>query len=64
MLFNPGAEHIFGYTQGEIQGQKVNVLMAEPYAAEHDSYIERYEKTGEARAIGRIRTVDSSAQER
>ena len=57
VLFNPGAERIFGYSKAEIQGQKVNVLMAEPYAAEHDSYIERYERTGEARAIGRIRTV-------
>ncbi len=33
------------------------MLMAEPYATEHDGYIEHYEKTGEARAIGRIRTV-------
>ena len=59
VLFNSGAERIFGYTQAEIQGQKVNVLMAEPYAAEHDSYLERYERTGEARAIGRIRTVEA-----
>ena len=57
VLFNPGAERIFGYTRNEIVGQKVNLLMAEPYATEHDGYIERYEKTGEARAIGRIRTV-------
>jgi len=32
--------------------------MAEPYAAEHDGYIARYEQTGEPRAIGRIRTVE------
>ncbi len=59
VLFNPGAERIFGYSKAEIQGQKVNVLMAEPYSAEHDSYIEHYERTGEARAIGRIRTVEA-----
>jgi PAS domain S-box-containing protein len=55
--FNSGAERIFGYTAEGIVGCKVNELMAEPYASEHDEYIARYERTGEAHAIGRIRTV-------
>jgi two-component system sensor kinase FixL len=57
VLFNAAAERIFGYTAAEIVGRKVNDLMAEPYASAHDDYIARYENTGEARAIGRIRTV-------
>jgi PAS domain S-box-containing protein len=57
VIFNPSAERIFGYSQAQVQGQKVNMLMAEPYASEHDQYIEHYEKSGEKRAIGRIRTV-------
>lgn len=57
VLFNPAAEQIFGYTGAEVRGQKVNLLMAQPYATKHDSYITRYEQTGERRAIGRILAV-------
>jgi PAS domain S-box-containing protein len=56
-LFNRSAEKIFGYATGEVQGQKIGLLMAEPYASEHEDYIARYERTGERRVIGRIRTV-------
>ena len=57
VLFNSAAEKIFGYTQAEAQGQKVNLLMADPCVSEHDEYIARFERTHESRAIGRIRTV-------
>jgi len=56
-LFSPAAERMFGYSSKEIYGQKVNVLMDDPYAREHDSYVDRYERTGVAHAIGRIRIV-------
>jgi two-component system sensor kinase FixL len=55
VLFNPAAERIFGFTADEIVGQKVNVLMAEPYALEHDGYISQYERTGIAHATGQTR---------
>jgi two-component system, LuxR family, sensor kinase FixL len=56
-LFNRAAEKMFGYSAEEVRGKNVNILMAEPYAMEHQAYVARYERTWEARAIGRIRTV-------
>src|SRR6266852_1908814 len=32
-LFNPAAERVFGYTRTEVQGQKLQMLMPEPYAS-------------------------------
>jgi len=63
VLFNASAERIFGYTAGEIVGRKVNVLMAEPYASEHDGYVARYERTREPHAIGRIRKVSAKRKD-
>lgn len=34
--FNPAAEHIFGYSQAEILGKNVNILMPDPTLGEQD----------------------------
>ena len=51
-MFNHAAEAIFDYPREQIIGQNVTVLMPEPYASEHNGYIQRYVETGERRIIG------------
>jgi len=55
--FSAAAQQQFGWTADEAIGQNVKVLMPEPYRSQHDSYLERYKRTGERRIIGIGRVV-------
>jgi len=56
--FNREAERMFGYSASKALGSNVGLLMPSPYRERHDGYMQAYQTTGQAKAIGRIREVE------
>ncbi len=55
---NQAIEEILGYTEDELLGQNVSVLMAGEDKEQHDGYLRKYQETGRAQIIGTGREVD------
>ncbi|MBS0520489.1 MAG: PAS domain S-box protein [Proteobacteria bacterium] len=51
------AEELFGYKLEEAAGRNVSMFMPAPHREQHDSYLERYLRTGERHIIGIGRIV-------
>ena len=49
---NSATQQMFGYGPTELIGRPITSLMPQPYKSEHQSYIERYLQTQQARIIG------------
>lgn len=56
---NPATLKMFGYSEQELVGQNVSILMPQPYRGEHDQYIANYLQTGEAKIIGTGRELSA-----
>jgi two-component system sensor histidine kinase ChiS len=55
---NKAVGRLFDYDPDELIGRNVSLLMPEAHSKAHDTYLERYLKTGEARVIGIGREVE------
>ncbi|MFM7867470.1 MAG: PAS domain S-box protein, partial [Planctomycetaceae bacterium] len=43
---NPATARLFGYSEPELKGKNISMLMPEPWRSEHDDYLSRYLQTG------------------
>ena len=56
-VYNQACVRLFQYSEDEVIGRNVKMLMPSPYRDNHDAYLNRYRETGEARIVGIGREV-------
>jgi two-component system, LuxR family, sensor kinase FixL len=61
--FSAAAQTMFGYSEAEVQGRNISMLMPEPYKSAHDGYLQRYLQTGQKRIIGIGRVVEGQRRD-
>lgn len=57
--FNPAAERLLGWTEQEVLGRNVSMLMPMPHQQAHDGYLQRHISTGHTNIIGAGREVQA-----
>jgi len=62
-MVNPAACKLFGYTEVELIGNNVHMLMGMPHHPKHDTYINNYITTGIKKIIGIGREVEGKRKD-
>lgn len=64
ILWNASAQRIFGYTEEEIRGKPLTVLMPEQYRDGHQKGMERVKSTGKSSYFGKITEMQGLRKDR
>ncbi|MCQ2030402.1 PAS domain-containing sensor histidine kinase [Stutzerimonas zhaodongensis] len=57
--FNHAAERTFGYSEEDVLGRNLSMLMPEPYRTVHDVHLQDYEQRGEGRSLEQNRELQA-----
>ena len=60
---NPAACALFGYSNEEVIGKNVSILMPRPDKDQHDEYIARFQRTSSPHIIGKGRDVNGQKKD-
>ncbi|HXN05831.1 MAG TPA: EAL domain-containing protein, partial [Nitrospiria bacterium] len=63
IFWNKGAQMIFGYTEGEIMGKPLVVLLPERYRDGHQKSLKRLQETGDSRLKGKTVEMEGLRKE-
>ncbi len=63
ILFSKMAEQMFGYQESEILGKSVDILMPKSYGISHQTFVDRYLRTGMKQIIGTGRALKARHKE-
>lgn len=63
LKYNSSAERMFGWSEAEVLGKNVNMLMPDPHRVNHDGYLAAYQTTGVRKVIGKEREVEAERRD-